>query len=183
MHPCFYLDKLPFAAIETIGFNSKRTTRYFLLVILYKFSSSCVLSLGFRPAGIPDHKPRAARQQPSVSFLTRSSDRQLEAREPAMANGDAAVEVGGNGEQEAAARQASTFAELGICAELVEACDAMGWKEPTRIQAEAIPHALQGTAIPLGVVRGTRRAVRPVAGACGCGLLIRRPPWFSQGRT
>ncbi|AQK67180.1 DEAD-box ATP-dependent RNA helicase 10 [Zea mays] len=61
-----------------------------------------------------------------------------------MANGDAAVEVGGNGEQEAAARQASTFAELGICAELVEACDAMGWKEPTRIQAEAIPHALQG---------------------------------------
>ncbi|CAO2148870.1 unnamed protein product [Urochloa humidicola] len=36
------------------------------------------------------------------------------------------------------------FAELGICKELVEACDLMGWKEPTRIQAEAIPHALQG---------------------------------------
>lgn len=76
-----------------------------------------------------------------------------------MANGDADVEAGGNGKQEPAARQASTFAELGICAELVEACDALGWKEPTRIQAEAIPHALQGTAVPLGVIRCTRRAV------------------------
>ncbi|XP_062216990.1 DEAD-box ATP-dependent RNA helicase 10 [Phragmites australis] len=53
--------------------------------------------------------------------------------------------VEGAGErQEEPARQASTFAELGICAELVEACDAMGWKEPTRIQSEAIPYALQG---------------------------------------
>uniref|UniRef100_A0A0D3GUJ8 RNA helicase n=1 Tax=Oryza barthii TaxID=65489 RepID=A0A0D3GUJ8_9ORYZ len=38
----------------------------------------------------------------------------------------------------------TTFAELGVCPELVEACDAMGWKAPTRIQAEAIPFALQG---------------------------------------
>uniref|UniRef100_A0A0E0I580 RNA helicase n=1 Tax=Oryza nivara TaxID=4536 RepID=A0A0E0I580_ORYNI len=36
----------------------------------------------------------------------------------------------------------TTFAELGVCPEL--ACDAMGWKAPTRIQAEAIPFALQG---------------------------------------
>lgn len=40
--------------------------------------------------------------------------------------------------------EASTFAELGICKELVDACDSMGWKEPTKIQAGAIPHALQG---------------------------------------
>jgi ATP-dependent RNA helicase DDX47/RRP3 len=40
--------------------------------------------------------------------------------------------------------EASTFAELGICKELVDACDAMGWKQPTKIQAGAIPHALQG---------------------------------------
>ncbi|XP_024317283.1 probable ATP-dependent RNA helicase DDX47 isoform X1 [Brachypodium distachyon] len=39
--------------------------------------------------------------------------------------------------------EASTFAELGICRELVDACDAMGWKEPTKIQGGAIPHALQ----------------------------------------
>lgn len=41
--------------------------------------------------------------------------------------------------------EVSTFAELGICRELVDACDAMGWKQPTKIQAGTIPHALQGT--------------------------------------
>jgi len=60
-----------------------------------------------------------------------------------MAKEDLAAEAGEK--QEPAPRLASTFAELGICKELVEACDLMGWKEPTRIQAEAIPHALQGT--------------------------------------
>ncbi|XBH61471.1 hypothetical protein VPH35_115904 [Triticum aestivum] len=42
------------------------------------------------------------------------------------------------------AAEASTFVELGICPELVEACDAMGWKQPTKIQVGAIPHALKG---------------------------------------
>uniref|UniRef100_K3YMU0 DEAD-box RNA helicase Q domain-containing protein n=1 Tax=Setaria italica TaxID=4555 RepID=K3YMU0_SETIT len=37
---------------------------------------------------------------------------------------------------------ASTYAELGICKELVEAFDLMGWKEPTTVQVEAIPHAI-----------------------------------------
>uniref|UniRef100_A0A453NAJ4 DEAD-box RNA helicase Q domain-containing protein n=1 Tax=Aegilops tauschii subsp. strangulata TaxID=200361 RepID=A0A453NAJ4_AEGTS len=45
------------------------------------------------------------------------------------------------------AAEASTFVELGICPELVEACDAMGWKQPTKIQVGAIPHALKGTGI------------------------------------
>ncbi|TVU51174.1 hypothetical protein EJB05_02583 [Eragrostis curvula] len=53
------------------------------------------------------------------------------------------VEVAGV-DGEAPARQATTFAELGLCPELVAACDAMGWTAPTRIQAEAIPCALQG---------------------------------------
>ncbi|CAL5098071.1 unnamed protein product [Urochloa decumbens] len=58
----------------------------------------------------------------------------------------AAEVVAGADDEQAppAARQASTFAELGICPELLDACDAMGWKAPTGIQAEAIPHALQG---------------------------------------
>jgi len=59
-----------------------------------------------------------------------------------MAKEDLAAEAAEK--QEPAPRLASSFAELGICKELVEACDLMGWKEPTRIQAEAIPHALQG---------------------------------------
>ncbi|KAG5252494.1 DEAD-box ATP-dependent RNA helicase [Salix suchowensis] len=38
-----------------------------------------------------------------------------------------------------------TFADLGLCKELVEACENLGWKKPTKIQEEAIPHALQGS--------------------------------------
>jgi ATP-dependent RNA helicase DDX47/RRP3 len=37
-----------------------------------------------------------------------------------------------------------TFADLGLCKELVEACENLGWKKPTKIQEEAIPYALQG---------------------------------------
>eukprot|EP01062_Namystynia_karyoxenos_P063786 TRINITY_DN56583_c0_g1_i1.p1 TRINITY_DN56583_c0_g1~~TRINITY_DN56583_c0_g1_i1.p1 ORF type:complete len:502 (+),score=225.64 TRINITY_DN56583_c0_g1_i1:102-1508(+) len=38
----------------------------------------------------------------------------------------------------------ATFASLGVCKELCAACDALGWKTPTRIQREAIPLALRG---------------------------------------
>ena len=37
-----------------------------------------------------------------------------------------------------------TFAELGIIPELCEACTSLGFKQPTDIQVEAIPSALQG---------------------------------------
>ncbi|KAF5772694.1 putative RNA helicase [Helianthus annuus] len=37
-----------------------------------------------------------------------------------------------------------SFKELGIVDELIEACDSLGWKNPSKIQAEAIPHALEG---------------------------------------
>lgn len=37
-----------------------------------------------------------------------------------------------------------TFAELGVCPQLLAACDSLGWKSPTPIQVEAIPHALEG---------------------------------------
>lgn len=37
-----------------------------------------------------------------------------------------------------------TFSELGVREELVEACERLGWTEPTKIQAEAIPYALEG---------------------------------------
>lgn len=36
------------------------------------------------------------------------------------------------------------FKDLGIIDQLVEACDALGYKAPTPIQAEAVPLALQG---------------------------------------
>jgi ATP-dependent RNA helicase DDX47/RRP3 len=37
-----------------------------------------------------------------------------------------------------------TFASLGLSESLVKACEALGWKHPTKIQAEAIPYALKG---------------------------------------
>ena len=40
--------------------------------------------------------------------------------------------------------EAKTFKELGVVDQLIEACDSLGWKNPSKIQAEAIPHALEG---------------------------------------
>lgn len=37
-----------------------------------------------------------------------------------------------------------TFSELGIIAELCEACSSLGFKRPTPIQVESIPSALEG---------------------------------------
>ena len=37
-----------------------------------------------------------------------------------------------------------TFAELGIIAELCKSCESLGYKRPTPIQVESIPHALAG---------------------------------------
>ena len=38
----------------------------------------------------------------------------------------------------------TTFAALGLVDVLCEACEKVGWKKPSRIQAEAIPVALKG---------------------------------------
>nr|GMC63584.1 DEAD-box ATP-dependent RNA helicase 10-like [Ipomoea batatas] len=43
-----------------------------------------------------------------------------------------------NGEED------KSFKELGVCDQLVEACESLGWKTASKIQAEAIPHALEG---------------------------------------
>ncbi|VVB09865.1 unnamed protein product [Arabis nemorensis] len=40
--------------------------------------------------------------------------------------------------------EVKTFAELGLREELVKACDRLGWKNPSKIQAEALPYALEG---------------------------------------
>ncbi|KAI0526800.1 hypothetical protein KFK09_002391 [Dendrobium nobile] len=37
-----------------------------------------------------------------------------------------------------------TFKSLGVCGELVKACESLGWKTPSKIQVEAIPHGLEG---------------------------------------
>ena len=40
-----------------------------------------------------------------------------------------------------------TFEDLGLREELLEACESMGWKKPSKIQVEAIPVALEGNDI------------------------------------
>lgn len=37
-----------------------------------------------------------------------------------------------------------TFRSLGVCEQLAEACQSLGWTNPTRIQMESLPHALEG---------------------------------------
>lgn len=37
-----------------------------------------------------------------------------------------------------------TFASLGVCEQLTEACDALGWKKPSAIQVQSLPLALEG---------------------------------------
>ncbi|KAL3503747.1 hypothetical protein ACH5RR_038196 [Cinchona calisaya] len=46
--------------------------------------------------------------------------------------------------EEEEVKEKKSFEELGVCSQLVEACENLGWKEPTKIQIEAVPHALQG---------------------------------------
>lgn len=41
--------------------------------------------------------------------------------------------------------EVKSFKELGLRDDLVEACDNLGWKSPSKIQAEAIPYALEGS--------------------------------------
>lgn len=38
-----------------------------------------------------------------------------------------------------------TFASLGVCSELQDACKDLKWSKPTGIQAESIPYLIEGT--------------------------------------
>ena len=40
--------------------------------------------------------------------------------------------------------EVKSFKDIGICDQLIDACDCLGWKIPTKIQVEAVPHALEG---------------------------------------
>lgn len=40
-------------------------------------------------------------------------------------------------------RKKKTFEELGLREDLVKACDRLGWKNPSKIQSEALSYALQ----------------------------------------
>jgi hypothetical protein len=42
------------------------------------------------------------------------------------------------------AASVAAFMELGVCSQLAEAAASLGWKLPSVIQTQAIPHLLQG---------------------------------------
>ncbi|KAH8963448.1 hypothetical protein BDL97_04G011300 [Sphagnum fallax] len=48
---------------------------------------------------------------------------------------------GGGGREE---KKPASFRSLGVCDQLAEACESLGWKTPTSIQVDAIPHAFKG---------------------------------------
>ena len=57
---------------------------------------------------------------------------------------DATNTPGNHNHSDAKHQPANTFAQLGVCAELCAACDSLGYKKPTPIQAASIPVALEG---------------------------------------
>lgn len=46
------------------------------------------------------------------------------------------------------------FKALGICEQLAEAAVALGWKTPTGIQEQAVPHLLQGQHLHRNMLSG-----------------------------
>lgn len=68
------------------------------------------------------------------------SDASETSRNPPQTSADASAEENGQTMQE----ETKTFRDLGIINSLCEACEALGYKLPTPIQAQSIPLALQG---------------------------------------
>jgi ATP-dependent RNA helicase DDX47/RRP3 len=63
--------------------------------------------------------------------------------EEAEEEGDV-VEAGEGEEVDEVAKVEKTFAELGLCEQLCQACEELGWKKPSEIQRESLPYSLAG---------------------------------------
>lgn len=81
-----------------------------------------------------------------IYFLPVQRFSEFEGRKCALSEGGGGMGAGlvnkGDSSQQAAAVKA--FEALGVCTQLAEAAAELGWKEPTEIQSQAIPHVLQG---------------------------------------
>jgi ATP-dependent RNA helicase DDX47/RRP3 len=91
-------------------------------------------------------------QQASTRMRTRSGSLALEQAESAEKareieeTKDQVVEDKGNDSEEDIKQlnTEKTFADLGVCEEICKACEGMGYKYPSKIQAESLPYTLKG---------------------------------------
>ncbi|KAH7041907.1 ATP-dependent rRNA helicase RRP3 [Macrophomina phaseolina] len=81
-----------------------------------------------------DAAPPKQKVESTKSLEPSSDDAQSDTEEPSTGETDAAGNV----------QVQKSFRDLGIMEELCNSCEALGFKKPTPIQAEAIPLALQG---------------------------------------
>ena len=89
------------------------------------------------PVEDSDVASNASSSNPQATAEDSDVEDSASASSPKPAAGDAEVD-------NAAPAAPKTFKELGLIDSLCEACDKMGYKAPTPIQAESIPLALQG---------------------------------------
>ena len=73
-----------------------------------------------------------------------TSDPPLRDRESSLSAPDDASQSQDASDSEASTTVTKSFQELGIIDSLCDACTSLGYKQPTPIQREAIPLALQG---------------------------------------
>ena len=71
----------------------------------------------------------------------------------------------------------SAFEELGVSPELIRACDGLGWKLPTPVQAEAVPLILGGGDVMVGAYPARRARTREAAPSAlaSCACSVARP--------
>lgn len=86
---------------------------------------------------MPPHKKQ------KISHDSSASESEVEPAHSVVAGAEdvAAGVADGTVEDEA---QTKSFGDLGLIEQLCEACDQLGYKKPTPIQAQAIPLALEG---------------------------------------
>mmetsp|Transcript_26947 Transcript_26947/g.70811 ORF Transcript_26947/g.70811 Transcript_26947/m.70811 type:complete len:536 (-) Transcript_26947:62-1669(-) len=97
-------------------------------------------------AAAGDKATKAAKSKRADGTASGASEEDRTDRAVVPAAAPAAAAAGPASDEEGEARP-ETFAELGLDPQLCEACDLLGWKKPTPIQAKSIPVALSGADI------------------------------------
>ena len=100
-----------------------------------------------------------------------SSESESEFPDPKVAGSNPDSASNSEGEEETETEVAKTFEDLGLVDVLVENCSKLGWKKPSKIQAEAIPIALEGKDV-IGLAETgsgkTGAFALPILQVCNC---------------